>query len=371
MRIIGATVLEYRRTLDGRSWNPTMRWSERRAPLLMLRADDGTTGIGEAWSRQAEIDRVLAHLARVAPRLVGMNVDAVAFAPASDPKWVAPAAASAVDIALWDLRSRAAQLPAWKWLATEPARDGSVAVYASGGLYRDATTSADLARELAGYVEDGFEAVKMKIGALPLPDDLDRVRAVRAAIGPGTTLWVDAVEQLSAATAPSWCAALSEFGVAAIQAPVPASDIDTMALVNRTLPVIAAEGEHTHARFAALLDANAVTYLQFCLGLCGGAAGGSRLDALAHDRGIASTPQCFSTAIMQAASLHFGAARSNVGVVEFHRFHDHLADLMPPTMRTVVDGRVRLGEAPGLGLDPLSLGLQADGGEIVVHGAFR
>jgi L-alanine-DL-glutamate epimerase-like enolase superfamily enzyme len=238
-------------------------------------------------------------------------------------------------------------------------------------LYRDATTSADLARELAGYVEDGFEAVKMKIGALPLPDDLDRVRAVRAAIGPGTdvvgrrgravercyrALLVRSVERIRRRRDPGAGAA---------------SDIDTMALVNRTLPVIAAEGEHTHARFAALLDANAVTYLQFCLGLCGGAAGGSRLDALAHDRGIASTPQCFSTAIMQAASLHFGAARSNVGVVEFHRFHDHLADLMPPTMRTVVDGRVRLGEAPGLGLDPLSLGLQADGGEIVVHGAFR
>ena len=108
-----------------------------------------------------------------------------------------------------------------------------------------------------------------------------------------------------------------------------------MARINRDgLPVIAAEGEHRHERFDAMLRAKAVTYLQFCLGLCGGFGGGARLDAMAAAFGIATTPQCFSTAILQAASLHFGAARGNVGSVEFHRFHDHLAALLPAPMRT-------------------------------------
>jgi L-alanine-DL-glutamate epimerase-like enolase superfamily enzyme len=366
MKIARATVLEYRRALDGRSWNPTMRWRERRAPLLLLRAEDGTTGIGEAWSRQAEIDSVLAHLARVAARLVGKN----AMDNPADPPWVAPAAASAVDIALWDLRAKQAQVPAWRWLAGDTKRDGSVAVYASGGLYRDGATTADLTRELASCIEHGFRSVKMKIGALPLQDDLARVRAVRAAIGRDATLWVDAVEQLTDATAPEWCSALRELGVAAIQAPVPVRDIQTMARINRTLPVIAAEGEHDPAYFAALLQANAVTYLQFCLGLCGGASGGARLDTLARTHGAATTPQCFSTAVLQAASLHFGAAHGNVGAVEFHRFHDHLAALMPAQMRTVVAGRVNVGDAPGLGLAHLAAGRQVDGGEIVIHGDF-
>ncbi len=376
MEITGAAVLEFSRTLDGRSWNPSMRWRERRAPLLMLRAEDGNTGIGEAWSRQAEIDRVIFHLAEaVAPRLIGLPFDG--NAPPDEtthalPDWVAPAAASAVDLALWDLRAKARWLPAWRLLAApETTADGSVAVYASGGLYRDGATTADLARELARYVEQGFTTVKMKIGGLTLRDDIDRVRAARAAIGPEVTLWVDAVNQLTVDTAPAWCDALADCGVSAIQAPVPFTDIEAMARINRDcLPVIAAEGEHDHERFEALLRAKAVTYLQFCLGLCGGATGGARLDALAAAFGVATTPQCFSTAVMQAASLHFGAARGNVGRVEFHRFHDHLAAQLPASMRTIGAGRVDLGDAPGLGLSPLVPGRQPDGSEIVVRARF-
>lgn len=378
MKITGAAVLEFRRKLDGRSWNPSVRWHERRAPLLALRAENGAIGIGEAWSRQSEIGAVLKHLAEaVAPWLVGKTIDdahrlidvGAASKPGS-PDWVAPAAASAVDIALWDLRGKLLAMPAWRLLAGEnTVANGNAAVYASGGLYRDGSTEADLAREVAAYVEQGFTAVKIKIGGLELRDDIDRVRAARAAIGPDVMLWVDAVNQLDAASAMTWCEALAECGVGAIQAPVPFADIDAMAQVNReSLPVIAAEGEYRHEQFAAMLDAKAVTYLQFCLGLCGGFSGGAQLNAMATSFGVATTPQCFSTAVLQAASLHFGAAHSNVVCVEHHRFHDHLAALLPASMRTIVEGRVRLDEkTAGLGLGSIEPGPQAGGGEIVSH----
>ena len=64
MRIVRAEVLEYVRKLDGRSWNPVSRWTERRAPLLILETDEGVRGCGEAWSKQDEIGVVLAALAR-------------------------------------------------------------------------------------------------------------------------------------------------------------------------------------------------------------------------------------------------------------------------------------------------------------------
>jgi L-alanine-DL-glutamate epimerase-like enolase superfamily enzyme len=378
MKITGATVLEFRRKLDGRSWNPSTRWHERRASMLVLRAEDGTLGIGEAWSRQAEIDWVLKHLAEVVgPRLVGQPVadiadrmlDVADDAKPGLPEWVGPAAASAVDIALWDLRGKLLATPCWRLLAADDATtDGSVAVYASGGLYRDGSTDADLAREFAGYVDEGFTAVKMKIGGRELSDDLARVRAAREAIGPDVTLWVDAVNQLPRADAMTWCDALAGYGVGAIQAPVPFADIDGMAQVNRDgLPVIAAEGEHRHAQFAAMLDAKAVSYLQFCLGLCGGFSVGARLDAMASASGIPTTPQCFSTAVLQAASLHFGAALRNVACVEYHRFHDHLAALLPASMRTIVAGHVRLDATAGLGLGPIAPGRQPGGGEIVTY----
>src|SRR6266705_3906653 len=75
MKVIGVSVLEFRRTLDGKSWNPSFRWTQRRAPLLLLHAENGQTGIGEAWSRQNTVEPVLAHLAQtVAPQLVGREI---------------------------------------------------------------------------------------------------------------------------------------------------------------------------------------------------------------------------------------------------------------------------------------------------------
>src|SRR5436309_1648958 len=193
--------------------------------------------------------------------------------------------------------TEAMRLPLWQALTGTAAPGRGVAhVYASGGLYRDGATTEDLAREATSYVASGFTTIKMKIGALPLADDLARVRAVRDAVGPDIELWVDAVNQLPTQDALAWCRALADLGVRAIQAPVAFDDVTGMARINRYgLPVIAAETEFRPARFEALLQAGAVGWLQYCLGLCGGLTGATRLDAMAAARHIPSSPQCFST----------------------------------------------------------------------------
>src|SRR6185436_16376534 len=192
MRIAAVSVLEYSRQLDGRSRNPASRWTERRAPLVAIEAANGLAGIGEAWCRQASIGLILAHLADVvAPRMPGAELadhasiarisSALrATADAGAEPWIAAAAASAIDMALWDLFAQSRQLPLWRALGGSSSR---VRVYASGGLYRDGDGIDELAAQMRGHVAAGFRAVKMKIGALPLASDLERVQAVRAAIG--------------------------------------------------------------------------------------------------------------------------------------------------------------------------------------------
>jgi L-alanine-DL-glutamate epimerase-like enolase superfamily enzyme len=377
MKIVGVRVLEFRRRLDGHSWNPAFRWHERRAPLLVIETDAGLSGVGEAWSRQPQIGLVLDDLAdRCAPVLLGRDPLARASIArqleargASPEPWVPAAAASAIDVALWDLAAQAAGQPLWRALG---GRSGRAAVYASGGLYRDGTTLSDLAGEFEAYANLGFTAMKMKIGALPLEADLERVRSVRYAIGDNIVLWVDAVNQLTRSTARAWCGSLARAGVAAIQAPLPFDDIDGMAGINASLlPVIATEAEHREEMFRALLDTAAVTYLQYCLGLCGGCTGAMGIDALAARRRVETTPQCFSTAVLQAASLHFGAARENVVAVEFHRFHDHLAAALPAAMKRVRSGFVHLDDTPGLGVQPPTPGEQPGGGEVRLHRSIR
>lgn len=374
MRITQVSVLEFRRALDGRFWNPAFRWHERRAPLVLVETDTGLCGAGEAWAQQDRIALVLDELAeRCAPPFLGCDP------AACDPRLasmfdsatgrVEAAAVSAMDLALWDLKAQSRGEPLWRALG---GIDGRVPVYASGGLYRDGATLDDLAREFAGHVEAGFTAAKMKIGALDLESDLERVRTVRCALGDSTRLWVDAVNQLDEAGAPSWCDALAGAGVAAIQAPLPFDDVAAMARLNANhLAVIGTEAGHREEIFAALLAARAVTHLQFCLGLCGGPSRATRLDRMAMSRGVTSTPQCFSTAVLQAASLHFGAAHPNVVAVEYHRFHDHLAAILPAAMKRIDNGCVRLGDAPGLGLLPLTPGAQPCGGHLRMHRQIR
>jgi L-alanine-DL-glutamate epimerase-like enolase superfamily enzyme len=374
MKIVGVTVLEFRRELDGRSWNPAFRWVERRVPLLRIRADSGLSGIGEAWSHYTGSERVVSYLGDVvAPRLLGQTIGASECISAavqrlsnrSEDSWIAAASSSAVEIALWDLLTQQRGIPVWQALG---GKSGIAPVYASGGLYRDDATPAELAPEMRGYVDWGFTAVKMKIGALSLEADLERVRVVREAIGQDIVLWVDAVNQLTRRNARTWCESLVKFGITAIQSPVADDDVEGMTSLNETaLPVIASEAEFRQGVFRQLVDSAAVTHLQFCLGLVGGFTGSLRLDAMAAKHGITTTPTCFSTAILQAATLHFSAATENVACAEIHQFHDHLASLLPQAMRKVSNGTVQLTLAPGLGLSPIHVGKQLDGGEIRIR----
>jgi L-alanine-DL-glutamate epimerase-like enolase superfamily enzyme len=372
MKIRRVSVLSFVRKLDGRAFNPVFRWRERRAPLLLVETDSGARGIGEAWSRYTDSRSVFEALAQVvAPALLGLELehprDAAARLriDATPAPWALAAALSAVDIALWDAYGHEQAQPIWRLLG---GNSELAPVYASGGLYRDAYTEQDLEAEMAAAIGQGFRAVKMKVAGLPLADDLRRVQAVREAVGDGTVLWVDAVNQLTVPQAKQWWSALSKRGVAAIQSPIPFEDVAGLALLKREgVPVIASESEFRHAAFHDLLQQRAVTHLQFCLPLCGGFSGACRLDDEALAQGVSTTPQCFSTSIAQAATLHFAAARPNVVSAEYHGFHDHLKSLYRDGTGAVAAGKASAGLSPGLGVKVPALGLQEDGSLISIY----
>lgn len=99
-------------------------------------------------------------------------------------------ALSAIDTALWDLNARTVKLPLYQSLGA--AVEDRVPAYASGGYYLPGKTPQNLGEELAGYVRDGFNAVKMKTGRLSPREEEERVRAAREAIGPDVLLMLDA-----------------------------------------------------------------------------------------------------------------------------------------------------------------------------------
>ena len=96
---------------------------------------------------------------------------------------------------------------------------------------------------------------------------------------------------------------------------------------------------------------SAVGMLQINAGLCGGITGALRLAACATACGIAMTTQCHGTAVLQAASLHLGAARRAVSTVEYHMFHRIFTRRCLRACSSRVDGCMDLDERPGLGID--------------------
>ena len=98
------------------------------------------------------------------------------------------AAIAGIDIALWDIKGKAAGLPVYRLLGGE---NRPIFTYATGGYYRPDATDADYGEELARFLDLGYRAVKLKTGAGTVADEAERIGAVRGAIGNDPLLMLD------------------------------------------------------------------------------------------------------------------------------------------------------------------------------------
>ena len=190
--------------------------------LVKVTCDNGIEGVGEAtvtpqwsgetvWGCKALIDHVFA------PVIVGCDpldrdeikrrMDAVAV-----DNWFAK---SAIEMALWDIAGRDAGVPVFELLGGA-CRPLTIRNRFSLGAY-----APDVAAErAAALVEQGFETIKVKVGT-GAELDVARVRAVRNAIGPDTTLTIDANGGWDFGTASDCLAQLVDCNVAIVEQPLP------------------------------------------------------------------------------------------------------------------------------------------------------
>jgi len=171
-------------------------------------------------------------------------------------------AMSAIDIALWDLRGKAAGMPIMNLLGVHSTK---LRCYATGGYFREGQTLDELAREYVAYVEQGFTAVKLKVGKFAARVDADRMRAVRQAVGEDVDILLDANGGWSDSnTAIAALRRLEEFRPYWIEEPVRADNLAAMARIAAALdwPVATGELEATRWAFADLLARGAADILQ-------------------------------------------------------------------------------------------------------------
>jgi L-Ala-D/L-Glu epimerase len=192
---------------------------ERR--LLVLRVGDGELeGAGEAAPLDASLDACRTALDAACAALRETGDRALALRACAG----LPPAAAAVDVAFWNLAAARADQPVWSLLgAAEPAE---FEVNASVGAADDPGTAA------------GFATVKVKVG---LDDDVARLRAVRAVIGPSAKLRIDANGAWTVAEALERLRELAPLGIELCEEPV--HGVEAMRAVRAAAPVPVAVDE--------------------------------------------------------------------------------------------------------------------------------
>lgn len=261
-----------------------------------------------------------------------------------------------LDMALWDLVAKVADVPAAQAIArrfglgeVQP----DVAVYAAGGYYRPGGDLRELTEEIRRYLDAGYEQVKIKVGGATLDEDRRRIDAVVDVLGDPARLAVDANGRWSLAEAVAAAEALAPLGLRWLEEPCDPLDFAGHAAVAEVFPGPVATGENLLSvpdvrnllRHGGLRPGRDV--LQMDPALSYGVAEYQGMLALAAGRGW--PPDAFvphgghQLNLAVAAAFGLGGCESYPGVFQpFGGF----ADETP-----VEGGRVRLSDAPGLGLE--------------------
>jgi L-alanine-DL-glutamate epimerase-like enolase superfamily enzyme len=314
-------------------------------------AEDGTQGVGFCLGGPAATEFVRGHLARGVQGRSVFETEAIWQELYQEillqgRRGAGLRALSAVDIALWDLKGKMLNQPVWALIGRIRSR---VPAYASGGYYVEGKTTNDLVAEVAGYVEAGFRAVKIKIGGVALAQDLARVRAVRQAIGPEVLLMLDANNAWP--NAHEAVAAIRRFETYApdwIEEPLPPDDLVGLRRVAQSVqtPIATGEIEATRWGFQALIDGGSVSVVQPDAAVVGGISEWLKIAHLASARSVPVAPHWLADLHVQLA-----ACADNARWIEYFTSTDILnIGLLLRSHLRVEDGEALLPSEPGLGI---------------------
>jgi L-alanine-DL-glutamate epimerase-like enolase superfamily enzyme len=255
-------------------------------------------------------------------------------------------ALSSIDMALWDVKGKVAGLPLYKLVGGFRT---DIPIYTAGGYYAPGKGNKELAEEMVRFVEMGARAVKMKVGAVPIAEDVDRVRAVRAAIGPDIKLMIDANCAYRAYDAISLAKRVEDQDIFWFEEPVQPDDYDGFRRIFEATGMTLATGENEYTKhgFRDLIATGAISILQPDARYTGGVTEFLKIAAMADANGLDICPHG-----EQLAHLNLLAAIPNARMLEYYPKPKSRADIFLHTAPVNPDGTVTVPDVPGMALDP-------------------
>ena len=339
--------------------------------LVEVRTDDGITGVGQIhgspmkaiceWvERLAGVIRGMDATATVAvwekmfsmtsPRPNGMggrDGQPAPFVRGARPQIMS--AIAGIDIALWDIRGKAAGMPVYRLLGAEKR---PLFTYATGGYYQLGAPNKVYADELASFVAAGFTAVKLKTGGYSVADEAKRVAEVRAAIGRDTLLMLDMNAPYDIDECIQFAHAVEPSNIFWLEEPLHwyLQPADFVRLAAAT-PIPLAHGERELTRFTVrdFVASGAIRYVQFDSTRYAGFTEALRVAQFAEQHGVMIAPHT-----VPAIHGHLLMAFPRCGyAVESHgnEERDPVSHNLYTEHVETRDSHVHLNDKPGFGFE--------------------
>ena len=268
-------------------------------------------------------------------------------------------AISGIDIALWDIKGKYFGVPIYQ-LMGGPLRT-EVKAYATGTYRkRDGDPMDYIADEVARYKNEGFSALKLKIG-FEVDEDLALISKVRDVIGSEMGLMLDANHGYDAVDAIRLARAAEAFNIGWFEEPVSPEDLDGYLAVksSTSIPMAGGESEYTRFGFREIFRRRAMDYIQPDTCAAGGLSECKKIADMANAFGIRYVPHVWGTGIGLSAALHLLAVlphnppgrRPWEPMLEFDRSeHPARQEIMTAPIEHK-RGFVNIPAGPGLGIE--------------------
>lgn len=329
---------------------PAVAEATRDFVILTLGTDQGIEGVGITFFGGALTGALKAAVDALGALAIGedpLRIEAIAgklraAAGTSGPGGIFTLALSAIDIALWDIRGKAFNLPVSRMIGGYRER---VPTYASGALMRHFPL-AHVEKAAAQLVKNGFRQMKTQ---LALPGDtnpereVERIRVVREAVGPEIDLMCDINQRWDVRQAISIGSRIEEYHLYWLEDVVAADDYAGLAAVTAALATPVAAGEYVYGTvpFRHMLETRAVDIVMIDVLRAGG---------ITQWLKIAGMAEAFNLPVVNhlcpEISVHLVAAIPNGLTVEYMPWSAPLFEEVPVPK----NGELTVPDRPGLGL---------------------
>ena len=322
--------------------------------IVEVVTDEGITGLGEGVGDARLIQQILlGSMIEQALGLDPMNIEAVRSKLIDngvymEQKGSVICAASAIEMACWDIKGKALNVPVFQLL---------------GGLFRDKIEAyaSDIyweedpnkMGENASRIKNlGYGTIKAHLGCKSPKEDTPRVQALRDSIGPDIGLMIDLNGGYNSLQAFQAAKLWEPYDLTWLEEPINPNKVDSLSdLRNRTrTPIAAGENEFRLHGFKQLFDKNAVDIAMPDIGRVGGIQETRNICALADSYGILVSPHNYSSGILLSATIQLMASVPNTHLLEIDTSDNAVYQELLIEPLQIETGFVKVPDFPGLGV---------------------